>query len=224
MTRAKNNGTQPLRQRLYRSRASNPRVAKQEKHPDERDERRLIVFRQTRIDSPRISTRLYQRNNDGAEPGLRNISIEHYATLEKHRQGCARRQTQTPSQKSGAWRSEPSFPWASPCAPASMATEQRMPHETTMLHVHMSCEGMLRNRASSSTTYHLHADNACVRTCRVEHIPNEQLELNCREGRYGASYACLRFTISYPLLATAWMCMSERWPRNLPKSMPIAHA
>ena len=92
VTRAKNNGTQPLRQRLYRSRASNTRVAKQEKHPDERDERRLIVFRQTRIDSPGISTRLYQRNNDGAEPGLRNISIEHYATLEKHRQGCARRQ------------------------------------------------------------------------------------------------------------------------------------
>ena len=82
----------------------------------------------------------------------------------------------------------------------------------------------LKNRASSSTTHHLHAGNACVCTCRVEHTPNEQLELSCREGRYGASPACLRFTISYPLLATAWIYMSERWLRNLPTSMPVIHS
>ena len=128
------------------------------------------MFRQTLIDPPETSTRLYQTNNADSEPGLRSISIENYATLEKHRQGCARRQTQTPSQESGVWRSEPSSPWASPCTPASMATEQRMPHETTTLHVHLSCEGMLKNRASFSTTHTLHAANACVYNCREEHL------------------------------------------------------
>ena len=34
----------------------------------------------------------------------------------------------------------------------------------------------------------------------------------------------LRFTISYPLLATAWIYMSERWLRNLPTSMPVIHS
>ena len=132
------------------------------------------MFRQTLIDPPETSTRLYHTNNADSEPGLRSISIENYATLEQHRQGCARRRTQTPSQESGVWRSEPSSPWASPRTPASMATKRRMPHETTTLHVHMSCEGMLKNRASSSTTHHLHAGNSnsvAVKAVTALHLP-----------------------------------------------------
>ena len=37
-------------------------------------------------------------------------------------------------------------------------------------------------------------------------------------------HSFLRFTISYPLLATAWIYMSERWLRNLPTSMPVIHS
>ena len=156
MTRAKKQ-LHPTAESASVSKSCFKHFVKQEKHAYERDERRLIVFRQTLIDPPETSTRLYQTNNADSEPGLRSISIENYATLEKHRQGCARRQTQTPSQESGVWRSEPSSPWASPCTPASMATEQRMPHETTTLHVHLSCEGMLKNRRQKGK----HALPAC---------------------------------------------------------------
>ena len=41
----------------------------------ERDERRLSVFRQTLIDPPETSIRLYHTNNADSEPGLRSISI-----------------------------------------------------------------------------------------------------------------------------------------------------
>ena len=48
-----------------------------------------------------------------------------------------------------------------------------------MLHVHLSCEGMLKNRRQKdkhALHHQVHAGNACVCTCREKHLPHLTIE------------------------------------------------